>query len=157
VNRNVFWTIAAVGVYWLAWAALGTDAKGTESLRNVVAVGGIIVAFMNALRYLPNAWKKYQAGATAGEWRMLFGLELFWVGFGAREVYLMGDRFGNWDATGNPLNGFFAFWILCAGLLCFSAASEPMPVAPHQNVWIITLVAVVGMLCGMLLYRLIWG
>lgn len=152
MNRNVLWTIAAVGIYWLAWAALGTEAS-----RNTVAVLGIIVAFANVLRYLPNAWSKYRNGASAGEWRMLMGLELFWLGFGVREVYLMGDRFGNWDATANPLNGFFAFWILCAGLLCFSAASEPLPVPPHQNAWIIGLVGLAGVLTGMIAYRAMWG
>lgn len=157
MNRNVFWTLAAVCVYWMAWGAIGTDAMGTETLRNIVAVGGMIVAFMNVLRYLPNAWEKYHTGATAGEWRMLMGLELFWMGFGAREFYLMGDRMGNWDATGNPLNGFFAFWILCAGLLCFSAASEPIPVPIHQSRYVIALAVIIGMLAGMMGYRMLWG
>lgn len=157
MNKNFAWTAAAVAVYWLAWFAFGTDVDGTENLRNAVAVGGIAIAFANVLRYLPNAWHKYQTGATAGEWRMLMGLELFWLGFGAREVYLMGDRLGSWEAANNPLSGFFAFWILCAGLLCFSAASEPLPVASHQNIWIVGVVGLVGMLTGMIMYRMIWG
>lgn len=158
MNRNVLWTFVAAGIYWLAWAAFGTDRVGTENLRNVVAVGGIIVAFLNVLRYLPNAWRKYRSGATAGEWRMLMGLELFWLGFGAREAWLLGGRLpSNWPVTDSPWNGFFAFWILCAGLLCFSAASEPLPVAAHQNIWILSAVGVVGILIGMIGYRLLWG
>lgn len=152
MNRNIWWTLAAVGTYWLC-----VPAMGIEWTRNLVAGAGIMVAFANVLRYLPNSWHKYRTGASAGEWRMLMGLELFWLGFGTREAYLMGDRLGHWDATGNPLNGFFAFWILCAGLLCFSAADEPLPAAPHQNIWVLSLVGVVGVLVGMIVYRMIWG
>lgn len=157
MNWNIIWTVLAVSIYWLAWFAFGTDNEGTDNLRNLVAFGGIAIAFANVLRYMPNAWEKYQSGASAGEWRMLMGLELFWLGFGAREIYLMGDRLGHWSATHNPLNGFFAFWILCAGLLCFSAASEPMPLVGRQNVWIIGLVGLAGVLTGMIVYRMIWG
>jgi len=157
VNKNVFWTFAAVSIYWLAWFALPNGETDIFSSRNVVAWLATAAAFANVLRYLPNAWHKYQAGATAGEWRMLMGLELFWMGFGVREVYLMGDRFGQWDATNNPLNGFFAFWILCAGCLCFSAADEPLPVAPHQNVWVVGFVGATCFLLGMIGYRMIWS
>lgn len=152
MNRNVFWTLIAVALYWLAVGAIGTDGS-----RNIVAVGGIIVAFANSMRYLPNAWHKYHSGSTQGEWRMLMGLELFWLGFGVREIYLMGDRFGNWDATHNPLNGFFAFWILCAGLLCFSAANDPIPVPAHQNIWVIGATGIACFLLGMIGYRMLWG
>lgn len=152
MNRNVLWTMTAVAIYWLAVAALGTDGS-----RNIVAILGIIVAFCNVLRYLPTAWQKYHTGATAGEWRMLMGLELFWLGFGCREVWLYGDRLGEWVATGSPINGFFAFWIFCAGLLCFSAANDPLPVPTHQNIWVLTAVGVAGILIGMIGYRFIWG
>lgn len=152
MNWNILWTFVAASIYWLAWYAFDTDPT-----RNIVAWLGIAVAFATVLRYLPNAWGKYHTGASAGEWRMLMGLELFWLGFGVREVYLMGDRFGHWDATNNPLNGFFAFWILCAGLLCFSAAKEPLPAAPHQNIWIVSAVGIVTFLCGMIAYRMVWG
>ncbi len=152
MNRNVFWTFAAVSIYWLGWYAIGT-----EPSRNIVAWLGIAVAFANVMRYLPNAWAKYHTGASAGEWRMLMGLELFWLGFGAREIYLMGDRFGKWDAENNPLNGFFAFWILCAGLLCFYAARDPLPVAPYQNAWIVGAIAIIMFLSGMIAYRMVWG
>lgn len=152
MNRNILWTLAAAGIYWLAVAAIGTDPA-----RNVVAIGGIAVAFATALRYLPKAWEKYHTGATAGEWRMLMGLELFWLLFGAREAWLFGDRLGEWDATGSPVNGFFAFGIMCAGLLCFSAASEPLPTLGRQNVFVVIAAATVGGLVGMLLYRALWG
>lgn len=151
MNRNFLWSIAAVGIYWLAIPALGT-----EWTRNAVAVAGIVISFANVLRYLPHAWAKYWADMDAGEWRMLMGIELFWLGFGARESWLIGDRLGAWDAQGSPMNGFFAYWILCAGLLCYSAASDPVPRLPHQNGWIIAAVALTSALIGALGYRVLF-
>jgi len=152
MNRNVAWTLFAVALYWLMIPAIGTDWT-----RNTVALGGIVIALMNVMRYLPNAWEKYQTGANAGEWRMLMGIELFWLGFGAREAWLFGDRMGRWDADNSPVNGFLAFWILCAGLLCYSAASDPLPKLSYESRWIIAGAAVTGALVGILVYRTIWG
>lgn len=152
MNTNVLWTLAAVGIYWLAVAA-----RGTDETRDAVALLAIVVAFANVLRYLPKAWEKYRTGATAGEWRMLMGLELFWLGFGSRETWLLGGRWADWPVTGSPWNGFFAFWILCAGVLCYSAASEPLPTFGRQNLWVIGAATTTGALLGMLLYRALWG
>lgn len=152
MNRNFIWTIAAVSIYWLTVAALGTDWT-----RNIVAGAGIVIALATFLRYLPNAWEKYRRGHAQGEWRMLMGLELFWFLFGTREAWLLGGRMGHWTTSDTPIAGFFAFGFLCAGLLCFSAADEPIPVAPHQNVWIVGIVGVAGILVGMIAYRMIWG
>ena len=85
------------------------------------------------------------------------GLELFWLLFGAREAWLFGDRMGEWDATGSPINGFFTFGIMCAGLLCFSAANEPLPTVGRQSIWVLGAVAVTSGLLGMLFYRALWG
>ncbi len=152
MNRNVLWTVIAISLYWLTVAAIGNDWT-----RNVVAGAGIFIAIATFLRYLPNAWEKYRNDKTAGEWRMLMGLELFWFMFGTREAWLLGDRMGHWVAEGSPLNGFFAFGFLCSGLLCYSAASEPIPTPPHQNGYLIAAAALIGVLVGMLAYRMIWG
>lgn len=154
MNRNIVWTLVAVGLYWLSVLALET-----EPTRNLVAGGGIAIALANVLRYLPKAWEKYRTGASAGEWRLLMGLELFWLGFGAREAWLLAVRLDNrpqWMVD-SPLNGFFAYWILCAGLLCFSAASDPLPASPRQNVYVIVAVSLASALAGALLYRIVWG
>lgn len=152
MNRNVAWTLFAIAVYWLSIPAIGT-----EWVRNIVAFFGIVIALATFWRYLPNAWEKYRNNQSAGEWRMLMGIELFWLGFGVREFWLFGDRQEWWDADKSPVNGFLAFVILCAGLLCFSAASEPIPQAPHRNGYVIFAAALAGALGGMLLYRFLWG
>lgn len=152
MNRNVLWTIFAIGFYWLTVAAIGNDWT-----RNIVAGAGIVIALATFLRYLPNAWDKYRNDHVAGEWRMLMGIELFWFLFGTREAWLLGGRLGHWSTADSPIAGFFAFGFLCAGLLCYSAASEPVPTLPHQNGYIIAAAALVGALCGMLAYRFIWG
>ncbi len=154
MNRNVIWTVVAAALYWLSVAALDTD-----TTRNIVASGGIAIALANVFRYLPKAWEKYRGGTNEGEWRLLMGLELFWLGFGAREAWLLAVRLDGrpqWMVD-SPINGFFAYWILCAGLLCFSAASEPLPAPSRQNTYVILAVAIASALCGALIYRLMWG
>jgi len=152
MNAYVAWTVVATVIYWLAVAAIGNDWT-----RNIVAGAGIVIAIATFLRYLPNAWDKYKNNKNAGEWRMLLGIELFWFLFGTREAWLLGGRMDHWQTTDSPLAGFFAFGFVCAGLLCFSAASDPIPVPIHQNGWIIAVTALIGVLSGMLIYRLVWG
>lgn len=154
MNRNIVWSVFAAAIYWLSVGAVGTDWT-----RNGVAGLAIIIAMATFLRYLPIAWDKYRTNQTAGEWRMLMGLELFWLGFAARETWLLAIRMDGrpqWMVD-SPINGFFAFWILCAGLLCFSARDEDITRVPHQNGYIIAASALLGLLVGMLLYRSLWG
>lgn len=154
MNRNVLWTLGAVGLFILSYFALGNDGN-----RNAVAWLGVAVSLAVAQRYAPRAFAKYVSGATAGEWRLLMGLELAFSGYGAREIWLLfvRDQHSPVWMTTHWVNAVFAYWVLCGGLLCLSAVNDPVPTLPHQNVYILGAVAIASGLTGALVYRLLWG
>lgn len=130
MNHAFAIAILAAAAYWILDYAIGTDAN-----RDLMAAAAIFYSLLNVGRYAPPAWRAFRRGGLQDNWQLLMGNVLFWAGFGMRETWLWSVRSeGRPDwMVGHPINGFFTFWILGAGILCFYAAERaPGPIPRHR-------------------------
>lgn len=144
--------VTAIALFWLSEYALGT-----ETNRDAVAIGVVIVSLWNVFTYLPHAINRLKLGGARDSWRLLMGNVLFWAGVGSRESWLMVVRAAGrpeWMVN-SPLNGFFAFWIVCAGFLCVSASSEATSEIPQHRLFYVFAALCAGLLIGVIATRLL--
>lgn len=150
-KRALTIALTAVALYWAADYVLTTPVN-----RNVVDVASILIALVLGTRVLPDAWDAVRARPIKGVGALIIGYVLFWYGWAAfcswSFIYREWER-PDWMAE-SPMNGFFKFWILSAGVLSYFATSRiPTPLPPHRLYYIVTGV-VAGILIGLAAARL---
>lgn len=168
MNSALWIMILSVLFYWVSVPILGV---GTT--RDLVAAGAILFAFANTGRYLLPALRALRRGGMQDNWQLLMGNVLFWSGFGCREIYVWIVRFETitlrdvliegrvypaliyrpeW-MVGSPIDGFFAFWILGGGILCWAAGQQPIGgLPPAHKIYVYVVLCAISGLLGAAVY-----
>jgi len=167
--NNALWImLLSVAVYWVAVPVLGTG-----NTRDLVAALAIVFAYANTGRFLLPALRALRRGGMQDNWQLLMGNVLFWSGFGCREIWVWSIRLETetlhdvvvgsrvyaaliyrpeW-MIGNPVDGFFAFWILGGGILCWWAGQRPLPgLPPTHKLYIYAVISALSGLVGAAVY-----
>lgn len=173
MNYALWVMLLSVTVYWAAVPVLGTGPT-----RDLVAALAIVFAFANMGRYILPALRAFHRGGMQDNWQLLMGNVLFWSGFGSREIWVWMVRFETQTLrdvvldgvtypalihrpewmVGNPIEGFFAFWILGGGILCWFAGQRPLPgLPPPHRLYVYVVLSLLSGLVGAAGYSYLIG
>lgn len=122
LTNSAFWVaVTGIGFFWLSVGVLGTPFT-----RDAVDILATVVGSALAALLLPHAYRRFRAGGSKGNWKLLMSNALFWCGIVAAAYWAYAVRaYGRPDwMIESPLNGFWRFWIMGAGVLTLAALRD---------------------------------
>lgn len=139
-NRAIWVLVGAVAFYWLVVALIG----GRRAL-DATDIISMVVASALVLRLAHHAFDRLLRGGDRPEWRVTMGMTLFWLSMFVSSAWGFMERVSDFPAhmMGSPINGFFHYGTLGAGLLMLSALSDGPTERNHS--WFPLWVVVFGM------------
>lgn len=121
-SNGALWVVlTGIGFFWLSVWLLGT-----AFTRDAVDILATIVGSALAAALLPHAYRRWRAGGAQGNWKLLMSNALFWCGVVAAAYWAYAVRaYGRPDwMVASPLNGFWRYWIVGAGILTLAALRD---------------------------------
>lgn len=145
-NRAWWVLLSANALFWASDAVLGTTIN-----RDVVDFASIAISLVIGLRLLPDAVDRFRRGGGQGRWQLLMSNVLFWFGWASFCTWTILVRAYDrpeWMAA-SPLNAYFKFWILSAGVLAYFATSDTPARLPPHRMYYVGIGVLAGVLAGL--------
>lgn len=150
-NRALWIGAAAIALYWLMDAALGTELTRYGADILMVSFGTA-----NSVRLSYPTWRAFREGAKRPEQMVIISWFVMWSGIaalGAWGFQVKIDERPTWMLD-SPINGFLRYWIVCAAIMALRATTYPSA-TPLGSRWLFRLLLVfaAGIFVGLATFR----